>query len=297
LKVLNFGSLNIDYVYRVEEFVRAGETLTAKDRRVFAGGKGLNQSLAMARAGVTVFHAGAVGEEDGGFLLRTLDESRVDRRHVRTLEAVASGHAMITVNRRGENTIMLYGGANQRITEAHVRRVLADFSPGDFLVLQNEINQLDLLIRIGHEGGLKIVLNPSPMTAALKEAPLDLVDYLILNQVEAGDLCPGATRKNLMEALIKRYPGTAPLLTLGEGGACLHHRGATRFQKAFQVKTVDTTGAGDTFTGYFVAGLVQGLEEGEALERAARAAALAVTREGASDSIPDIDQVLGFDFQ
>ncbi|OPL08559.1 MAG: ribokinase [delta proteobacterium ML8_F1] len=296
MKVLNFGSLNIDYVYRVEEFVRAGETLTAKERRVFAGGKGLNQSLALARAGVTVFHAGAVGEADGGFLLGILDESQVDRRHVRTLKEVASGHAMITVNSRGENTIMLYGGANQSITGEHIQRVLADFSPGDFLLLQNEINHLDLLIRSGHERGLRIVLNPSPMTAALREAPLEKVDYLILNRVEAGDLCPGAAEENLLKALTERYPDTGLLLTLGEEGAYLHHRGKTRFQKAFPVKAVDTTGAGDTFTGYFVAGLVKGLDEGEALERAARAAAIAVTREGASASIPGIDEVLAFDF-
>ena len=162
MKVLSFGSLNIDYVYKVDHFVQKGETLSSKSLNVFSGGKGLNQSIALAKAGVETYHAGAIGE-DGKFLLEILEEAGVDTSCVKILSDERTGNAIIQNDEDGDNCILLYGGANQAITKAQVDAVLSRFDAGDYLVLQNEINELPYMMTKAHEKGMKIVLNPSPM--------------------------------------------------------------------------------------------------------------------------------------
>ena len=187
MKVLNFGSLNIDYVYSVEDFVKKGETISSNKLNVFSGGKGLNQSISLSKAGVNVCHAGMIGH-DGTFLEKTLKQSGVDIKYLKKSESVRTGNAIIQNNRQGDNCIILYGGANQEITKGFVDTVLREFASEDWLVLQNEINEIPYIVEQAHKKGMKIILNPSPMNKRIFEINLNYIDCFILNEIEAQEL-------------------------------------------------------------------------------------------------------------
>jgi ribokinase len=291
MRILNFGSLNIDYVYRVDTFLKPGETKAAKSRSVFAGGKGLNQSLAIARAGLSVFHAGKIGEE-GGFLVDTLQKGKVDTSLI-VRSSVPTGHTIIQVDDSGRNCILLFGGANQDIEEAYIDSTLEKFEKSDILVLQNEISRIPMIIEKAKEKGLTIVMNPAPYTPSIQNYPLDSVNIFILNEIEAEGLSGSGNPRQAIEILAARFPNAQIVLTLGEEGALWAHKDQQLYQPAYKVKAVDTTAAGDTFTGYFIAGMVEGLETKQALDLAARAASICVTRPGAADSIPWRQEVPG----
>lgn len=286
MKTLCFGSLNIDHVYTVPRFVAAGETLSSDALETFPGGKGLNQSVALARAGAETYHAGAVGA-DGAFLLETLRAAGVRTEHVETLPGVYTGHAIIQRNAVGENCILLHGGANRAVTRAQIDRTLARFSAGDLLVLQNEISELDYLARQGKARGMIVALNPSPMDGAVLNA-LPCADLLLLNETEAAALLASDMPEDFTDAarLLRKRFSAAVVLTLGAAGSIYADIGTLLTQEAFPVQAVDTTGAGDTFTGYFLAGMTEGLGAAQSLRIASAAAALAVTRPGAAPSIP-----------
>lgn len=284
MKVLCFGSLNIDYVYQVPHFVRPGETLSAKDFNIHCGGKGLNQSVALARAGLDVFHAGKIGA-DGKFLMDKLQENRVDTSHVLVGEGV-TGHAIIQVNPAGENCILLHGGSNQQVTEAEMKAAIGAFGAGDLLLIQNEINSPDCLIRLAKAQGMQVVMNPAPMDDAVRQLPLELVDLLILNEIEGQSLTGETVPEVMAQRLLERNPAGAVLITLGSEGS-YYRRGSEGIrQKAHPITAVDTTAAGDTFTGYFIAGMGEYQDPAMALELASKAAARCVSRPGAADSIP-----------
>ena len=287
MKILCFGSLNIDYTYKVEHFVQKGETISSQSLQVFSGGKGLNQSIALAKAGAEVYHAGAVGT-DGGFLLRQLEEAGVNTEHVVVLDKIRTGNAIIQNDKVGDNCIILYGGANQAITREQVERVLKSFNEGDYLLLQNEINELPYIMEKAHRKGMNVILNPSPMDEKMKELPLDDVDYYLLNEVEAGQILDTGESDGeiLAERLLERFPGASIVLTLGSKGSIYADREQKIHQKAYRVRAVDTTAAGDTFTGYFIAETAAGQTPEKAMDLAARASAIAVTRAGAAPSIP-----------
>ena len=289
MKILNFGSLNIDYVYRVPRMVCPKETLACDGMEQFLGGKGFNQSVALARAGAPVFHAGLIGE-DGGVFLDACREYGIDAGHIRRIPG-RSGHTIIQVDPAGENCILLYGGANRALDEAYIEQVLAHFPAGDILLLQNEVNCLDVLIRAAHRRGMRILLNPSPCNEALDACDLRLVDCLLVNEVEGEQLSGESDPARIPDAILRRYPGMSVLLTLGSRGAVFARQGQRVYLPAIRAgDTVDTTAAGDTFTGYFAAGLLEGLPVEQNLRRSAAAAGIAVTRKGASPSIPGLAQ-------
>ena len=250
-KILNFGSLNIDRVYRVEHFVRPGETISSRGYQCFPGGKGLNQSIAAARAGAPVFHAGTVGT-DGDFLAELLRESRADIRYVRKTDGM-TGHALIQVNDEGENCIILYQGTNFDNDTAYMEQVLSDFGTGDILLLQNEISNLSYLLKRGKEKGMRIMLNPSPMDAGLAGEDLSGVSWLMLNETEGCALTGEQEPERIMRALLSRYPEMQVVLTLGGEGAMMGGGEQLLHQPCFRVKTVDTTAAGDLY-GLFCGG-------------------------------------------
>lgn len=290
MKVLCFGSLNIDYTYKVDHFVKKGETLSSDALQVFSGGKGLNQSIALAKAGVDTYHAGAIGE-DGQFLLKQLQDAGVNTDCVAVLEDVRSGNAIIQNDKEGDNCILLYGGANQAITKAQVDDVLGKFAEGDFIVLQNEINELSYIVEQAHEKKLKIVLNPSPMNEKIQKLPLQYVDYFLLNEIEAGqilgeDTGAGFDGEKLAGKLLEKFPSAAIVLTMGGDGSIYMDGKETVLQPVYKVQAVDTTAAGDTFTGFFIGGMIRGLSVKESMNMASKAAAIAVTRQGAAPSIP-----------
>jgi ribokinase len=295
MKTLCFGSLNIDNVYHVSRFVSRGETLAADALSIFSGGKGLNQSIALARAGLEVYHAGAIGK-DGLFLLDELNRAGVETRYVAVLDNTRTGHAIIQKHSDGDNCILLYGGANQKITPEQIDRTLADFSEGDLLVVQNEISELDYLVSGAKQRHMKVALNPSPMENSLLPL-LSKVDYLILNEIEAAQFLRQAQAEdpeNMAGELIRQFPGVTIALTLGKEGSVYADGSQFFYQDAITVEAVDTTAAGDTFTGFLLAGLLNDKDPKWAMQYAAAASAIAVTRLGAAPSIPSREEVLRF---
>lgn len=284
MKVLNFGSMNIDYVYDVEDFVQGGQTISSKDLHIFSGGKGLNSSIALSKAGVFVYHAGAVGTE-GVFLLNLMKEQGICTDLVQVLEEEKTGHAIIQKNKNGENCILLYGGANQRISKDYIDQVLNHFEKGDLLILQNEISNLKYIVEEAYKKGMILVLNPSPMDEKILELDFNKIDICILNEHEA-------KRLQGIEYLKYSYPNMRIVLTLGSQGSIYTDKKETITQEAYPVHVVDTTGAGDTFTGYFLAGVVEGKSIQDAMKQATKAASIAVTRLGAAPSIPTKEEVL-----
>ena len=292
MKVLNFGSLNIDYVYTVDHIVRGGETISSEKTETFPGGKGLNQSIALARAGVPVYHAGAVGE-DGEMLLELCRANGVDTRFIRRTEG-RNGHTVIQVDRNGQNCILLFGGSNQKQTKEHIDEVLSHFEAGDMLVLQNEVNHLDYLIDRAWERGMVIVLNPSPFDDKLKACDMTKVAYFLVNEVEAEQMTGESDPAKQPERLLEAYPGGKFVLTMGSRGSMYKDSLQEFHQDIYKVNAVDTTAAGDTFTGFFLAAVLEGRPIPEALDEAARASAIAVSRPGASSSIPTAEEVKNF---
>ena len=289
MKVLVFGSLNIDHVYQVPHMVQGGETLLSTRVDLFCGGKGLNQAIALAKAGAPVFLAGQIGE-DGQMLFDACREYGVDSTYVRVLPQ-PSGHTIIQIDETGQNSILLYGGTNQMQTEEGMDAVLSHFDQGDYLVLQNEINRLDYLVDRAYEKGMKIILNPSPYDERLQSCALEKVWLFLLNEIEGEQLTGEHDPDRILSALRVRYPSARFVLTLGSRGAVYADAGQKVFQDIFPVKAVDTTGAGDTFTGYFIAGLLQGKDVREIMLIAAKASSIAVSRPGAAPSIPTADEV------
>ena len=293
MRILNFGSLNVDYVYSVDYFVRAGETLKVNGREVVPGGKGLNQSVALARAGADVSHAGCIGAE-GEFLRGLLNENGVDTALLRTIDGM-QGHTIIQVDSKGENCILLYGGTNRRISKAQIDETLAHFGPGDWLVLQNEVNNLPLIVDLASARGMRIVLNPSPYDDGLKAVDFGKLSWLLVNEVEACQCSGSDEPERAWDVLHERYPGLSVLITLGGAGSIAHAATPegieTVRQQAFRVEATDTTAAGDTFTGYFIGGLAEGRPLAECMRRASMASAISVTRMGAAVSIPKKEEV------
>lgn len=284
MKIFNFGSLNIDRVYSVEHFVRPGETLTSTAYNVFAGGKGLNQSIALARAGAEIYHAGKIGP-DGFFLKKMLVEDGIDDSLV-TVSEGPTGHAIIQVASSGENSIILFGGANQEITDDDIRTTLATAAPGDWLLLQNEINGTAEILSLASELKLNVMFNPAPMTSQVLDLPINTIKWLVVNEVEGAMLSEQKNPEKIIDTILTRYPEISLILTLGDQGAYYGHKTNRLFMPANEVIPVDTTGAGDTFVGYFLAETVRGTKIEDCLKVATKAAALCVTREGAAASIP-----------
>lgn len=290
MKILNFGSLNIDYTYKLHHIVQPGETISSTGLEVFPGGKGLNQSIALAKAGANVFHAGIIGK-DGLFLKNICEKSGVKTDYLKVEDKAPTGNAIIQVSEKGENSIILFPGANRYQTKEFIDSVLANFGSGDMLLLQNEINLLDHLIAEGDKIGMTIVLNPSPFDDNVKSCDLKKVDLFLLNELEGSQLTKETKPVRILEKMKEMYPKAETVLTLGEKGSVYGTGGKQYFQDAVKMEAVDTTAAGDTYTGFLLAALMKNKKIETAMKEAAYAAALAVSRKGASVSIPKSEEV------
>ncbi|MFW8593835.1 ribokinase [Cribrihabitans neustonicus] len=290
MAIYNLGSINADMVYALPHLPAPGETLAAESLSRFLGGKGANMSVAAARAGSQVCHIGAVGP-DGGWAAERLRDYGVDTQHVARVET-ATGHAIIAVDPGGENQIILFPGANRELSPEQLDRALDGATPGGILVFQNETNLQVKAAEAARAKGLRVCYAAAPFEAAAVQAVLPLLDLLFLNEVEARQL-EEATGKGPAALGVRDV-----VITLGAKGA-RHidgHTGATLEVPALPVTAVDTTGAGDTFTGYVLAGLDEGLAMPEAMALASRAAALMVTRPGTADVIPTRNEVTAATF-
>ena len=288
-KIINFGSINIDHVYRVPHLVKPGETLSSLDLVTGLGGKGANQSVAIARAGVSVAHVGRVFKGDR-WAVELLASTGVDTDNIALIEG-ASGHAIIQVDDQGENAIVLHGGANQSFSIADIESALNHNQQARYLLMQNETNLLAETFELAQAKGIKIVLNPAPMTDNIKDLPLAKLDTLIVNQGEAEALCGAADIDEMTRQMAALAPQTRVVVTLGGDGAMLLANGEVTHMNSPSVDVVDTTGAGDTFVGYFLAGVAEGMNDHDALQRACLAGSIAVTRQGAIKAIPDRSEV------
>ncbi|MDE4141646.1 MULTISPECIES: ribokinase [Rhodobacterales] len=285
MAIWNLGSINADMVYALPHLPVAGETLAASGLDQFLGGKGANMSVAAARAGSHVCHIGAVGP-DGRWAVDRLLEYGVDTRHIAQIDS-PTGHAIIAVDQSGENQIILFPGANHAISPDQIGQALSAASAGDILVMQNETNLQVDAARMGRDLGLRVAYAAAPFDAAAVAAVLPHLDLLFLNAVEA---------RQLQEATGKPPEALGVedvIVTLGAEGARHFHgtTGAVQDIPALPVTPVDTTGAGDTFTGYVLSGLDRGMPMAQAMAQASRAAALMVTRHGTADVIPDLKEV------
>lgn len=304
--IYNVGSINIDYVYRVSHLVQPGETLASSSFLRLLGGKGANQSVAIAKAGAQVAHVGRVGKTDQ-WALTQMSEFGVNVGSVETSDE-PSGHAIIQVDEAGENSIVLFGGANQQQTPEQLSRALGAAGPEDWFLIQNECNALSEVFNLAAAKNIPVAFNPAPMSGEAMELPLSQARCLILNEIEASAITDSDGRANsradsqggtakidgMVRALVERFPNSLVALTLGAAGVKLIDQGQVSAIASPSVKAVDTTGAGDTFVGYFLAGLVDGQSSADAASMACHAAALSVTVEGATPSIPSKAELLKF---
>jgi ribokinase len=291
MDVLNIGSINLDNVFRVHRIARPGETIGSRSLSTFAGGKGANQSVALARAGVRVAHAGRIGE-DGRWVLDLLKGQGVDVSRVH-VGKTATGQAIIQVDDAGQNAIVVSPGANQEITEDDVDDWIAECRPGTWLLLQNETSGIEDAIRRAKKSGMLVAYNPAPADKGVLHYPLDQVDLLCLNEIEGEALSGRSDPEAILAAIGAKLPRCEIVLTLGAGGAIVRGPQMCLRQPARKVEVIDATAAGDTFLGYYLAGRIRNAPPAEQLELACLAAAICVTRPGALASIPSLQEVAG----
>lgn len=296
MKIINFGSINIDKVYTVVNFANPGETVLADSLSVYPGGKGLNQSIAISRAGANVVHVGAIGT-DGMFLKKMLYQNGVDVSQICLVEE-PTGSAVIQVNKEGQNEIIVFSGANNCLDDKNIETALSLADPTDIVLLQNEINNSDRIIHMAHKRGLYVVWNPSPFPEMIKYISLKDLDCIILNETEGYQMIEKSgktiSHESLINVLQQLYPDTTIVLTLGQQGVVCAYKGKIYKHNAFKVNAVDTTAAGDTFCGFFLAGYCMKHDITECLRMASAAAAISVKTKGAARSIPTYGDVKNF---
>lgn len=289
MKVLCFGSANLDHVYKVDHFTVPGETQGCLEYDIKCGGKGVNQAIAMALAANDTYFAGIIGS-DSGLLKDALVDKGVHIDYMK-ISNKPTGHAIIEVDQSGQNHILLYGGTNKEIDFEYIDEVLSHFSKGDIVVLQNEINNVPYIIERCYEKEMKSFFNAAPYDIAVKNYPIEKVTWLVVNETEGAALSNEEDYEKIIQTLKQKYPHTHILFTMGkEGSRVLTDKEDIKVE-ALKVNAVDTTGAGDTYIGYFVRGIVEEMPLLETAQMATKASAIAVTRFGAVDSIPNYEEV------
>ena len=282
--------MNLDHVYSVDHIIQPGETEATGEIKLYLGGKGMNQSVSLAKAGVEVYQGGMIGD-DGQPFLDACKEYGVHSEYIAQVDD-KTGHTIIQIDKNAQNSILLYGGANQRLTKEYVDAVLAHFEANDILLLQNEVNMLPYIVDQAYAKGMQIALNPSPFNEKLDEVDMTKISIFLVNEVEGNQITGKTDPDEILAEMRVRFPNSKIVLTLGKDGAVYSDGDEKYFQPIFKVQAVDTTAAGDTFTGYFLAGLAEGMPIPEVLKRSARASSIAVSRAGAVPSIPYREEVM-----
>ncbi len=291
--IRNFGSINIDHVYQVSSIARPGETISALSFDLVLGGKGANQSIAAARAGgAALAHHGKLGS-DALWIKDLLAKDGIDVSHL-SVSDCRQGHAVIQVDGRGENSIVIFGGSNHAISSGDIEDFASASSESDIVLLQNEISMIPQIMKAASETGARIFFNAAPFGSQILEYPLHLLDTLIVNETEAEGLSGASDPEKAISAIRRNFPKTAVILTMGAHGLLYSSRGEEISMKAFKAECIDSTAAGDTFIGYYAASVASGIDVRHALRRASAAAAVSVGRKGASSSIPLSSEVSDF---
>lgn len=286
MAIWNLGSVNIDYIYHLPHLPQPGETLAASNFAIGLGGKGANQSIAAAKAGASPRHLGAMGIGDD-WVVTQLQKAGVNTDGLRRLEDEATGHAIILLDQDAENSIVIHPGANSALEVNDLKQRMAEIESGDILLIQNETNCQAEAAQIAQAVGARVIYSAAPFDLGAVAEIMPYASILAMNTGES-------------EQFFAAYPDDIAvegiLITHGAKGAEYRDlkNGRTYEQRAFPVDPVDTTGAGDTFAGYFAAGLDRGVDVPDALRLASAAAALKVTRPGAGGAIPALQDVEEF---
>lgn len=292
-RVIILGSINVDSIYQVERFPQPGETIAVKQKSYAPGGKGANQAVAAARSGAEVSFVGAVGaDNDGQEMVKTLGENNVDTGRIAVDPDNGTGSAVITLDENGQNDIMVYGGANQAMTEKQLAGLEQVLAKTDFLVAQLETPQAVTLaaFKMAKQQHVMTILNPAPAAELLPEL-MNYTDIIVPNETESALLTGIAVsdEQSMLEnaEYFKQQGIKHTIITLGEQGVFYAGEDDHGLVPAFKVKAVDTTAAGDTFIGALSSQLKPDLSNLEsALTYAQRASSLTVQGMGAMPSIP-----------
>ncbi|MBU2889686.1 ribokinase [Celeribacter halophilus] len=288
MAIFNLGSVNIDHFYKLAHFPEPGETLSALDHTLGLGGKGMNQSVAAAKAGAEVFHIGAIGKSDG-WVRERIESYGVNCKYLREVDE-ETGHAVIYVDAAGENTIVLAPGANVKQDSEFVVNAIDQAKSTDTLLLQNETNLQPPAATFALVKGMRVIYSAAPFSIEAVKNIIPDLSMLVMNAVEASQLSSG------MGVSLDQIPVPQIMVTLGSKGAMWrsNETGEVIEVTSPKVTPVDTTAAGDTYIGYVAAGLDLGMPIKAAMEWATQAAALKVTRAGTADAIPSADEVKAF---
>lgn len=294
MKILVFGSFNIDKVYKMPRLPEKGETLYCSGYEIHVGGKGLNQALAFAFAGADAVVGGKVGA-DGRYLTDYLERNGIDISEI-DFSGEFTGHTVIEADPEGQNQMILFGGANREIGEEYCDRLLKKHGDAELILMQYETSCVEYMLKKAHSLGIKTAFNPSPFVDKLKEIDYSCVDIIILNEFEGKSISGESETENVLKALAD-LGCREVILTLGADGAVYYDGETSVYCPAFKVNAVDTTGAGDTFTGYCLYELLSGAAPEKALLTGCAASALEVTKYGAAETIPHSDEVRQFLFE
>lgn len=290
MKIVVIGSLNVDTTYSLPHIPKEGETILATNKTVQKGGKGQNQAIQMARLGAEVSMIGAVGSDgEGKELIDGLKQENIDTTGMIVKEG-PSGTASIYVNSVGQNNIVVYPGANFKLTKEDIDSKLDILKDADICVMQNEI-PLDVIyhvLELCREIGITMIHNPAPAVKDFDKKYLSLIDYFVPNETEIELILNREIDSNVedMAREVLELGCRNVIVTLGSKGSLLVNEEKVHAQKAMLVKAVDTTAAGDSFIGGFVAGLARGFDLERAMEYGTLSSALTVTSPGAVDALP-----------
>ena len=287
MKILNFGSINKDYVYSVNEFVNPGETIKTNGFKEFLGGKGLNQSVAVSRSGSNIYHAGCINKNDKK-IKKQLNEWRVDTSNIYYVDE-PTGHAIIQVNTNGENSILIHGGSNLEITSKQIDQTISKFREDDILIIQNEINRIPEIIDRAYSQRMKIIFNPAPYSKEVLDYPLKKVNTLIYNEVEGKSLSGKSTIEEIKRELLEKFPEIKHIITLGDKGSIYFDNKDEIIVDAIKADTIDSTAAGDTYIGYYVSSISNKMIVKDSMIRASKASAITTEKLGGATSIPLFD--------
>ncbi len=291
------GSVNLDLVCSVERIPTRGETLSGEGFQTFHGGKGANQAVAVARLGHPVAMVAKVGDDEFGTRLRSgLREAGVSVRAVSVAKDISSGVAMISVDRQGENSIVVVPGANGEMRPSDLEKATPLLRSAGMILTQLEIpmETVECLGLLARRFNVPLMLDPAP-AGKLPLCLLKSIAFLTPNESETLALCDNSGGDNLNSSSAQQYGELlrnrgpeSVIIKMGSQGACvLGPNGFTRFVPAFKVKGVDTTAAGDAFNGALAVGVLEGRDLEDAVVFASAAAALSVTRMGAQPSLPN----------
>lgn len=300
-KLVVLGSINVDHILTLADFPSPGETKMGIDYQPAFGGKGANQAVAAARAGITTQFIAAVGEDSAGqTVITALNNDHINTDNIEIIPRVNTGLAMIFINQQGENEIGIYGGANNALTPEVVTLHQSIITESNMLLVQLEIptETIELAIQWAKEATIPVILNPAP-AKPLSQKLLSRIDIIVPNQTETELLTGVKIRDNKQDprkaaAILHKKGIPTVIITLGENGVFVSEDHHSYSVAAHKVKVIDTLGAGDTFCGALAAALLEGKSLEEAVKFSNQAAAITVSRKGAIPAIPYKQEILNF---